>query len=697
MCSSKARPFAVFDIHGDINPVGPGEGGLYHEGTRFLSRLVFQLGKTRPVLLSSAVREDNALLTVDLTNPDSRVGDTVVSPQGTLHFQRTRFLWQGVCYDRLSIRNYGSTLLSATFSFQFDVDYADIFEVRGAQRPHRGRFLEVMTESERVLLGYEGLDGLVRRTRLVFAPAPAALTDREAQFDVSLPPKGEATFDLTIVCEPAGHEIPALSFDRAATRVERSLRTADEDRCLISTSNEQFNAWLRRSRVDLAMLVGPTPHGPYPYAGIPWFSTPFGRDGLITALACLWIDPGLARGVLAYLAATQADEVNPGRDAEPGKILHETRKGEMAALGEIPFSRYYGTIDATPLFVMLAGAYYERTYDRDFIKSIWPNVESALGWMKSYGDRDGDGFIEYFRHSPNGLVNQGWKDSHDAVFHADGSMARGPIAVCEVQGYYFAALRSAAMLASALGQAERASELARQAQMLRQRFEQTFWCEELSTYALALDGDKRPCRVRSSNAGYCLLTGLVSTDRARCVARTLLDDASFSGWGIRTIAVSEARYNPMSYHNGSVWPHDNALIACGLARYGLKDAVLKVMTALFDASGFVALRRLPELFCGFPRRPGEEPTLYPVACSPQAWSAAAAVLLLRACLGVRIDAPRSRIVFSSPALPESLQEIRIENLLVGQASVSLLLERRGQGVSISVLHNDDSLQIVLEQ
>ena len=295
----QGETFAVFDIHGDINPVGPGEGGLYHEGTRFLSHLVFQLGKTRPVLLSSAVREDNALLTVDLTNPDSRVGDTIVSPHGTLHLQRTKFLWQGVCYDRLSIRNYGSTLLSTTLSLQFDADYADIFEVRGAQRPHRGRLLEVVTERGHVLLGYEGLDGLVRQTRLVFAPAPAALADREAQFEVSLPPKGEATFDLTIVCEPAGHEIPALSFDHAATRVERSLRTADEDGCLISTSNEQFNAWLRRSRVDLAMLAGPTPHGPYPYAGIPWFSTPFGRDGLITALACLWIDPGLARGVLA--------------------------------------------------------------------------------------------------------------------------------------------------------------------------------------------------------------------------------------------------------------------------------------------------------------------------------------------------------------------------------------------------------------
>jgi glycogen debranching enzyme len=367
----------------------------------------------------------------------------------------------------------------------------------------------------------------------------------------------------------------------------------------------------------------------------------------------------------------------------------------MAALGEIPFGRYYGSVDSTPLFVLLAGAYYQRTQDQALIEALWPNIELALRWIDRYGDMDGDGFVEYLRHTPKGLVQQGWKDSHDSVFHADGSLACGPIALCEVQGYVYAANRSASELAYVLGQAERASELLRQAQTLQGRFEETFWCEELSTYALALDGNKRPCRVRTSNAGHCLLTGIASPERARRTARTLLEEGSFSGWGIRTVAASEVRYNPMSYHNGSVWPHDNALIALGLARYGLTDEVLKVMTGLFEASLFVDLHRLPELFCGFHRRPGEGPTLYPVACAPQSWAAASVFLLLQACLGLTIQGPEGQICFSQPVLPEFLKEVRVKDLQVGEGSVDLLLQRRGQDVGINVLRREGSLKIVI--
>lgn len=693
----QGETFAVLDLYGNISSAEFRETGLYHEGTRFLSRLVLQLGETQPLFLSSAVREDNTCLAVDLTNPDILADGSVLFPRGTLHLRRTNFLWQGSYYEQLSVQNYGMNPIVATLSFYFDADYADVFEVRGTRRERKGRFLEAVTESDYIQLSYEGLDSVIRRTRLEFAPAPATLTSSAAHFQVSLPSRGEATFNLIISCETTTHDARRFSFSHAATMVKKELQTAEEYNTLISTSNDQFNGWLRRSHADLAMLVSETAQGPYPYAGVPWFSTPFGRDGLITALSCLWLNPGLAKGVLAYLAATQAEESDPAREAEPGKILHETRKGEMAALGEIPFGRYYGSVDATPLFVMLAGAYYERTGDRDFIQSIWTNIEAALRWMKTYGDRDGDGFIEYYRHSSRGLVNQGWKDSHDAVFHADGALARGPIAICEVQGFAYAAMRGAARLASVLGLTERGSELIHQAQMLREQFEQTFWCEELSTYALALDGDKRPCRVRSSNAGYCLLTKLASPERAQHVARTLLDDASFSGWGIRTIAASEARYNPMSYHNGSVWPHDNALIASGLSCYYFKEAVLKVLTALFDASRFVALQRLPELFCGFPRGYGEGPTLYPVACAPQAWSAASALLLLQACLGIHIDVPEARITCSHPILPESVREVQLNNLALGEGTISLLLERQNQDVSINVLNSSDSIKVVVEQ
>jgi glycogen debranching enzyme len=687
--------FAVFDHYGDIKPVGLGEEGLYHEGTRFLSCLLLRLGQDRPLFLSSTIKEDNDLLAVDLTNPDMYLSDQLVIPRGTLHLARAKFLWNGVCYERLWIRNYGLAAIHTSLSLRFEADFTDIFEVRGTKRQRRGRFLEPTIEPTGLVFTYEGLDGVLRRTRLKFSPAPAAIEDSEARFDIPLQSKGEAMFLIRISCEVGDTVAQPISYEDAFAGVENSLHGAKARASEISTSNEQFNTWLKRSVTDLSMMTTETAQGPYPFAGVPWFSTVFGRDGIITALECLWLDPGLARGVLAYLAATQAKEVIPERDAEPGKILHETRGGEMAALGEIPFGRYYGSVDATPLFVLLAGAYYERTGDRPFVESIWPNIELALSWIDRYGDRDGDGFVEYNRQSPRGLVQQGWKDSHDSIFHADGSLVEGAIALCEVQGYVFAACRRAAELAVVLGHTQRAKELSQQAQALQERFEQAFWCEELSTYALALDGKKRPCRVRTSNAGHCLFTGIADSEHARRAAQVLLGENSFSGWGIRTLDATEVRYNPMSYHNGSVWPHDNALIAAGLARYGLKTAVLKVLSGLYEASRFVDLHRLPELFCGFALRPGEGPTLYPVACAPQSWSAAAVFLLLQACLGLQVKGTEAKICFSQPILPEFLKEVRISKLKVGGASVDLQLQRHAQHVGLNVLHQEGSAEIVV--
>jgi glycogen debranching enzyme len=387
---------------------------------------------------------------------------------------------------------------------------------------------------------------------------------------------------------------------------------------------------------------------------------------------------------------------SPEQDAQPGKILHEMRADEMAILGEIPFRRYYGTIDATPLFVMLAGAYHKRTADRAFAESIWPNVERALAWIDSYGDSDGDGLVEYTRKSKHGLIHQGWKDSHDSVFHRDGGSAEGPIALCEVQGYVYAARLAAAELAGLLGDHKRARELTKQAHTLRRRFEESFWCEELSTYALALDGSKQPCEVRTSNAGHCLFAGIATDQHARRVATTLVDETSFSGWGIRTLATTEARYNPMSYHNGSVWPHDNALIAAGFARYGLKECAATVVAGLLDASLFFDLHRLPELFCGFPRRAGESPTLYPVACAPQSWASGAVFLLLEACLGLGLPAPEQKVFFSKPFLPGFLREVSVRDLKVGEARADLLLTRHDEGdVGVNVLRRDGALDVVV--
>jgi glycogen debranching enzyme len=686
--------FAVFDRYGDIQAVGLGEQGLYHEGTRFLSRFVLRLGRNRPLLLSSTVNDNNALLAVDLTNPDFAIDGQVTVPRGTLHILRSKFLWQGTCYERLRIYNYGLMPVAIPLFLQFDADFADIFEVRGLRRERRGHKLEPVISHDGIVLSYAGLDGVTRRTRLQCSPAPAEILGAELRFEIKLPPKGEAVFDLAVSCEAGGSIASVTAYDTSATAAGDTLRWVKSQPSEIYTSNEQFNDWINRASVDLQMMISETPYGPYPYAGVPWFSTVFGRDGIITALECLWMNPSIARGVLAYLAASQATEVIPAQDAEPGKILHETRRGELAALGEIPFERYYGSVDATPLFVILAAAYYERTGDREFLESIWPNIESALQWIDRYGDADGDGFVEYHRRSSKGLVHQGWKDSKDAVFHADGTLANGPIALCEVQGYVYAAKRRAAEMAALFGQTGRAQDLRRQAQALQERFAQTFWCADLATYALALDGHKRPCRVRASNAGHCLFTEIAGPTHAERTAHTLMGEDLFSGWGIRTVAASEARYNPMSYHNGSVWPHDNALIAYGLTRYGLREPVLRILSGLFDASLFIDLHRLPELFCGFPRRPGEGPTLYPVACAPQSWAAASVFLLLQACLGLAVRNYPPQISFSYPLLPPFLQEVHIKNLRAGQGSVDLLIRRHGQDASVSIDRREGNIEIL---
>ena len=507
--------FAVFDHHGDIRPIGMNEQGLFHEGTRFLSCLILRLGRGDPLFLSSTVKEDNALLAVDLTNTDIRDGDRIAVPRGTLHLFRGIFLWEGTCFQQLRLRNYSAVPVETTFSWQFNADFADIFEVRGTQRERRGRLLPPLVSEGCVVLGYEGLDGVSRRARLQFSPPPTHLTSTHARYNLALDPQQEAPIHLSISCEIGEVNRPQpSSYEFALCQAGEAIRRSKRRSCDVYTTNEQFNDWINRSIADLDMMVTETPEGLYPYAGVPWFSTPFGRDGIIAALQTLWLNPDIARGVLTYLACHQAESANPEQDAEPGKILHEARRGEMAALGEIPFGQYYGSVDSTPLFVLLAGAYHERTADRCFAEAIWPHVERALSWIDTDGDRDRDGFVEYDRRSQNGLTQQGWKDSQDSVFHANGEMAEGPIALCEVQGYVFAAKRGEARLAVALGRMDLADTLAREAELLRKRFEEAFWCEELGTYALALDGNKKPCRVRTSNAGQCLFSGIASPERA---------------------------------------------------------------------------------------------------------------------------------------------------------------------------------------
>jgi glycogen debranching enzyme len=685
----------VFNRYGDIEPLGLGEHGIFFQSCRHLSEFVLNLWEARPLLLSSTVKSDNFVFLADLENVDVAENGNIVVPRGTLQVVRSRFLWRDVAHEELHIINYGLLPLRVPLRITFAADFADIFEVRGMRRERRGRRLDDRITTNSILMTYEGLDRELRRTSIESDPEPVKITPTDLQFEASLAPGKSATFHLAVDCNPASHH-RSVGYARAMSGAETELKAASSNLCKITSSNDRFTCWARRSLADVEMMTMGNPERNYPYAGVPWFSTVFGRDGIITALQMLWIAPQIARGVLQFLASTQATEIDLKNEAQPGKIIHETRRGEMANLGEVPFGRYYGSIDSTPLFLILAGSYFDYAEDVEFLQHLRPHIELALEWIDRYGDVDGDGFVEYAPHGDKGLVQQGWKDSNDSVFHADGTIADPPIALCEVQGYVYAAKMAAAKICAAWGDSERQRSLENEAAELQGRFEEAFWCDEISTYALALDGHKKPCRVRSSNPGHCLYSGIASRERASLVAHTLIGADFFSGWGIRTVGCHEARFNPLSYHNGSVWPHDNGIIAAGMARYGHREFAGRILMSLLDLSGSVELQRLPELICGVDRRPGQGPTLYPVACSPQAWAAGTVFMLLQACLGIGVDDKNRRILFDRPYLPKGIPQLWINDLRIEDCRLSIFMERDAGPVRIQVVEKHGEVAVVFK-
>jgi len=638
--------FGLFDRFGNITSAGKKVQGIYHDGTRFISKLVLTINGKKPLLLSGAVKEDNEMLSTDLTNPFL---DDCQVLENTLHLSRTQFIHNKVFYEQITCKNYGNEPCKFDIAIAFDGDFKDIFEIRGINRQVTPNDIESGFGENKIHLKYLGLDDILRETEIIVSsPAPVYVVEKVLHCEVSILPKQEIQITYNIYFKTAYEKARDIAYNLAKESIGEDLARTRKLFANIYTSNSQFNHWINRSKADLLSLLTETEYGYYPYAGVPWYNTAFGRDGIITAMEILWIAPSVARDVLIFLAKKQALSLIPEKDAEPGKILHEMRTGEMANTGEIPFNEYYGTIDATPLFIMLAGMYYERTGDSETIVKIWPNIKAALVWIDEYGDLDGDGFVEYKHKAKNGLTNQGWKDSFDSVMYENGDLAEPPIALCEVQGYVYSAKVHAATLADILGEKEFALRLINDATALKINFNDKFWDEKLNCYILALDAGKQPCRVVSSNAGHCLFTGIATEEKARKLADTLLSPDMFTGWGIRTLSVREARYNPMSYHNGSVWPHDNALIAYGLSLYGFQEHALKIMQGLFDAGLFIELQRLPELFCGFERRRGEGPTDYPVACSPQAWSVGAVFIMLQACFRGTIDHVQKQFCLTSP-------------------------------------------------
>jgi glycogen debranching enzyme len=696
---SHGDTFVVLDQSGDIPFAVEEEMGLFFRGTRYLSQLELFADRSPPFFLSAHVTPDNLRAVANLTNNDIE-SDGRTIPRSTLSIRRTTLVCGAEMGVRLVLHSFSLERLRMHFTLRLAADFADVFEVRGVRRVRRGQLEPPSHEGSALVFAYHGLDGVRRATRCEITGADVEWQSAEASCLLEFAPQEERLLEVTVVCESGDGCVTRVpGFAEAEAVREREHRVWQVEHTSFSSTDEGLNRVIEQALADVFMLTAPpepgTPHAidRYIYAGIPWYATIFGRDALITARQMLIAAPGLARAALRVLAALQGTTVDPARDEEPGKIIHEARYGEMAATGEIPFGRYYGSIDATPLFCMLLADYARVTGDLVLVQELWRAACAALQWMERFGDRDGDGYLEYLRVSEHGLVNQGWKDSGDAVFHRDGALAEPPIALVEVQGYRYAALRAMADLAELTG-AEGAAGWRAAASSLRARINADFWLEADETYALALDRDKRPCAVVTSNAGHLLYCGVPDDARARRLAARLLRSDSFSGWGIRTLASGQPRYNPMSYHNGSIWPHDNSLVAAGLRRYGHVEGVLEVLTALIEAALQFEDERLPELFCGFARRRDTAPVPYPVACRPQAWAAGSAFLLLEAALGLETDAFGRRVVFRQPQLPSWLAGLELRNLPVGEARVDLNVLRGKYGGSIEILRKDGEVEVV---
>jgi glycogen debranching enzyme len=698
----RGESFLVSDRHGDFPAHFEGELGFYHAGTRYLRWLELHVNGERPLLLGAEIANNNDSIRVALTNADlHRPTGELVAPRNTLHFDREVTLADAQLRHVLTLATFHDAPCELTLELIFNTDFRDVFEVRGMHRAERGELLPEDRDRDTVRLRYRGRDDIVRTTEVMFEPPPVVIAANRAVYRLNLPPGSRRQVRMTVSASsddaPSTAQAPAKRGVRASLERRATAARLEAQAARISTDSEPFNAVVARSLADLNLLLTDTPQGRVPYAGVPWYVAAFGRDSIITSLQLLPYYPEAAAGTLRFLAAWQGRTEDAFRDEEPGKILHEYRHGEMANCREIPFIPYYGTVDATPLFLTLLCEYVRWTGDLALVRELWPAAQGALGWLHAWGDRDGDGYLDYLTRSPLGLSNHGWKDSGDSVMHADGALAAPPIALVEVQGYAYAAYRSASELARMVGDAGLAEHARGDAESLREAFNRDFWMADEAYYALALDGSGRPCRVVTSNPAHCLWTGIVDESRAARVAARMLADDMFSGWGIRTLSSKERRYNPMSYHNGSVWPHDNAIAAAGFRRYRLPEHAITITSALFDASRTFEHARIPELFCGFTRHAEHGPVSYPVACAPQAWAAGSMLQMLTALLGLEADAPQGRLTFQSPVLPGWLRTVEIHNLRVGAASLDVSLSRGRDGASVELIARRGDVELIVRR
>ncbi len=687
--------FLYTNLEGDIPIVNRGGFGFYYRDTRFLSAYELRVAGSHPVLLHSTA-ERNYLGHVEGTNVEINY-DGILIPQHTINIRRLRAI-KRVLYERLRLKNYNSFIVKVPLEFEFGADFADIFEVRGLKRKRRGTYLKPKVCPGGIIFAYMGEDEVFRQLRIKWGQEPKSIifTPETVKvfFEIEIGPQGRFLLDLSFEPSIGGVRRKIKSFNEVVAHLRRSYLEWERNSVRLTTDNQLFNIVLEKASNDLRQLYTPTYMGEIIYAGIPWFAAPFGRDSLISALQALPFKPSLAKGTLSFCARFQGKEFNPERDEEPGKIFHEIRQGELANLRQIPQTPYYGSVDSTPLFLILASEYLKWTGDENFIKSIMSNILLAFEWLEKFGDVDKDGLIEYQCRSKKGLFNQGWKDSWDAIIE-DGKQPQPPIALVEVQGYAYKAYLSWSNWFNRWGDKEKAKKLEGKAEEIRKKFEEFFWQEERNFYALALDGNKRPIKTVTSNPGHCLWAEIVSQERAFWIARRLLLPDMFSGWGIRTVSKAERVYNPMGYHTGTVWPHDNSLIIAGLKKYGFEDEAVVVANGLYEMVSRHPQLRFPELFCGFTRRGNNYPVSYPVACLPQAWAAGSVFMILFSLLGLEAYASKNLLVIR-PTLPPWLNWVKISNLGVGENKVDLMVRREGNSIKVEELEVEGSLFIIKE-
>ncbi|WP_316570212.1 amylo-alpha-1,6-glucosidase [Neobacillus sp. YIM B06451] len=685
--------FLLTDKQGDI-PVGHPYGlGLYTKDTRFLSKLNLYINGEKPILLSSDA-DENYMAKILLTNPHMENHDGLILWRESVEIERSRFISDDVLYETIKVKNYFPKQVSFEITLEMDADFKDMFIIRGFQKGKVGSRTGQEINGNSLTFGYVGSDNITRKTVVSWdKTAKAAEADGRVTFSFTLGHEEEdsVTFFIQPHIGNASYRKP-VPVNTALGQLQDSYDRWARETTTVKTDYSPLQTLVQRGIDDLRVLLTDVGFGPFPVAGLPWFGVPFGRDSIIAALQMLAFNPQIAKGTILTMANYQGKKLDPWRDEQPGKIMHEIRYGELASTGQIPFTPYYGTIDATPLFLILVKEYVNWTGDYEILEDIESNIESALKWIDSFGDRDGDLFVEYHQESSKGIANQGWKDSGDSIVHRNGHYAKSPIALSEVQGYVYQAKAGIADLYDHLGKTEKAEKLRADTQKLKDKFNDSFWMEDREFYAIALDAEKKQVGTITSNPGHLLYSGILNEERANAVSNMLLSPKMFSGYGIRTMGEGEAGYNPMSYHDGSIWPHDNSLILLGLSKTGRQDKANQVIGGLIKASGFFEYNRLPELFCGYGDSLGKA-VKYPVACSPQAWAAGTPLVFIQTILGLFPDCATREMRISPLLLPE-MNELSVYNIRIGEGILSLEAVRTNDGVKATIIENTTGYAII---